>query len=91
MDFEYYSHIFKALSHPLRLQIACGLLMKDECNVSKMVEKLGVSQPTVSQHLNILKNAGIIQNQRKGTQICYRVINEKVKSIIKSMEINLCE
>ena len=91
MDFESYSQIFKALAHPLRLQIACGLIMKDECNVSKMVEKLGVSQPMVSQHLNIMKNAGIIENQRKGTQVCYRVVNEKVKSIIKSMEINLCE
>jgi ArsR family transcriptional regulator len=91
MDFEYYSQIFKALAHPIRLQIACGLMTKNECNVSKMVEKLGVSQPMVSQHLNILKNAGIIQNQRKGTQICYRVVNKKVESIIKSMEINLCE
>lgn len=91
MDFEFYSKLFKALAHPLRLQIACGLMTKNECNVSKMVEKLGVSQPTVSQHLNILKNAGIIQSQRKGTQICYRVANETVKNIIKSMEINLCE
>ena len=91
MNFESYSLIFKALSHPLRLQIACGLMNKKECNVSTMVEKLGVSQPMVSQHLNILKNAGIIESQRKGNQICYSVTNEKVKNIIKSMEINLCE
>jgi len=91
MDFEYYSQLFKALAHPIRLQIACGLMTKNECNVSTMVEKLGVSQPMVSQHLNILKNAGIIESQRKGNQICYSVTNEKVKNIIKSMEINLCE
>lgn len=91
MDFESYSQIFKALAHPLRLQIACGLMTKKECNVSTMVEKLGVSQPMVSQHLNILKNAGIIESQRKGTQICYSVTNKKVKKIIESMEINLCE
>lgn len=91
MVFDSYSQIFKALSHPLRLQIACGLSMRDECNVSKMVEKLGVPQPTISQHLNILKNAGIIESQKKGTQVCYRMTNEKVKKIIKSMEIDLCE
>lgn len=91
MNFESYAQTFKALAHPLRLKIACGLMTKDNCNVSKMVEKLGVSQPTVSQHLNILKNAGIINSERKGTQICYRIINEKVKNIIRSMEIKLCE
>lgn len=91
MDFENYAQIFKALSHPLRLHIACGLMMKEECNVSKMVEKLGVPQPTVSQHLNIMKAAGIIESHRKGTQICYKIADEKVKKIIASMEINLCE
>lgn len=91
MDFDNYAQIFKALAHPLRLKIVCGLAKKDECNVSVMVEKLQVAQPTVSQHLNILKNAGIIKGYKKGTQICYRVSNEQAKTIINSMEINLCE
>jgi ArsR family transcriptional regulator len=43
-----------------------------------MVEKLGASQPTVSQHINSLKNAGIIEGFRKGNQICYKVINEDI-------------
>lgn len=91
MDFEIYSEIFKALAHPIRLKIACGLTQKDECCVSVMVEKLGVAQPTVSQHLNILKNAKVVEGYRKGNQICYKIINNKVKKIISSMEINLCE
>lgn len=91
MDFERYSEIFKALAHPLRLKIVCGLTKKDECCVSLMVEKLGVAQPTVSQHLNILKNAGVIEGYRKGNQICYKMTNDVVKKIIDSMEINLCE
>ena len=89
---EEFAEILKALAHPIRLKIVCGLTKKTECNVSVMVEKLGVPQPTVSQHLNILKNAGIIQGFRKGTQICYKLTNETAKKIVKIMgEDKLCE
>lgn len=91
MNFEDYAQIFKALAHPIRLRIACGLTRKDECNVSVMVEKLNVAQPTVSQHLNILKNAGIIKGYKKGTQICYRISNEQVRKLVGAMEIDVCE
>ena len=57
IDINEYSEIFKALAHPTRLTIAYNLSKKAECNVSKMSECLGVPQPTVSQHLTILKNA----------------------------------
>lgn len=85
------SETFKALAHPIRLKIVCGLIHKEECNVSIMVDKLAVPQPTVSQHLNILKNAGVITGFKKGTQVCYKVTDENVKKIIKSLGINLCE
>lgn len=88
---EQYAEIFKALAHPIRLRIACGLIKKNECNVSLMVEKLGVPQPTVSQHLNILKNAGVITGYKKGTQVCYSITNEVAKKIIKALEVDLCE
>lgn len=88
---EKYAEIFKALAHPIRLKIACGLIKKQECNVSIMVEKLGVPQPTVSQHLNILKNAGIITGYKKGTQVCYKVTCEITKKIIEALEVELCE
>lgn len=88
---EKYAEIFKALAHPIRLKIVCGLIKKQECNVSVMVEKLGIPQPTVSQYLNILKNADIIEGFRKGTQICYRVTNKTVIKIVKTLESELCE
>ena len=91
MKFEDYAEIFKALSHPLRLKIACGLSKKDHCCVTKMVEKLGVAQPTVSQHLNIMKNACIIDGYRNGNQICYKLTSETARSIINSLEVPLCE
>ncbi|EKE03054.1 MAG: hypothetical protein ACD_20C00279G0003 [uncultured bacterium] len=80
------AEIFKALAHPTRLQIVAGLLKKDECNVSKMTESLKIPQPTISQHISILKNCGIIEGYRKGNQICYRITNEQVRAIINSIK-----
>ena len=88
---ENYAEIFKALGHPIRLKIVCGLCGKEECNVSVMVEKLGLAQPTVSQHLNILKNAGIITGYKKGTQICYKVTSDAARKIVETLEVNPCE
>lgn len=88
---EKYAELFKALAHPIRLKIVCGLVKKNECNVSKMVEGLNTPQPTVSQHLNILKNAGIITGYKKGTQVCYKVTNEDVKKIVDVLEVEKCE
>lgn len=87
---EKYAEIFKALAHPIRLKIVCGLMKKNECNVSVMVEKLQLAQPTVSQHLNILKNAGVITGFKKGTQVCYKVTDEVTKKIINALQIEIC-
>ena len=75
------SEIFKALGHPTRIRIVEGLI-KNECNVMHIVECLNIPQSTVSQHLCILKNSGIIEGERRGNQICYKVINKKIKEVI---------
>lgn len=85
-DIEKTAEIFKALSGTTRLRIVVGLIEKNECNVNKMAEGLNIAQPNVSQHLSVLKNAGIIEGYRKGNQICYKVINEFVIDIVKTME-----
>lgn len=85
-DVENLAAIFKALSSETRLKIVMGLLEKKECNVNLMAEKLGIPQPNVSQHLAILKNHGIIEGYRKGTQICYRVIDKQTEEIIKAIK-----
>lgn len=86
IDIKEYAEIFKALAHPTRLTIAYNLSKKkSECNVSKMSECLGIPQPTISQHLTILKNANVIIGYRNGNQICYKIENPKVIKIIKQM------
>jgi len=79
------SEILKALGHPIRFCIVEGLLGGEQ-NVAHMVECTGVPQPTVSQHLNILKAAGIIAGQRSGNQILYSVVNAEAKKIILSLK-----
>lgn len=91
MQTEEYSKIFKALSHPIRLQIACGLLHKGKCNVNTMVERLHISQSLVSQHLNILKNAEIIKGYREGNLIWYKFESELAKKLLKNIKLNICE
>lgn len=83
---EKIAEVFRALSNPTRLKIVIGLIEKNECNVSTMAEKLNLPQPNVSQHLSVLKNAGVIEGYRKRNQICYRVTNEFVTKIVKNME-----
>ncbi len=77
--------ILKALAHPIRLAIVIGLSESYGCNVNKMADNLNVSQPIISQQLNILKKAGIINGYRNGNQICYKVENEKAKKIAKEL------
>ena len=80
--YEEISETFKALAHPARLKIVVGLL-KDECNVAKIQRVLGLPQSTISQHLGILRNAGIIKGRREGTKTCYRVIDVRVRKIVE--------
>ncbi|HWR41772.1 metalloregulator ArsR/SmtB family transcription factor [Sporomusa sp.] len=83
-DYIQKSELLKAIAHPVRLCIVRGLL-NNECNVTKMQECLNLPQSTVSQHLAKLKSAGIIEGERNGLEICYKVVNEQVKDIIKLM------
>jgi DNA-binding transcriptional ArsR family regulator len=73
--------LLKALGHPIRYCIVEGLVAGQQ-NVAAMVECVGVPQPTVSQHLNILKAAGIIKGERMGNQVCYSVCNTEAKKLV---------
>lgn len=85
INIDEYAAIFKALAHPTRLTIAYNLMLQPECNVSKMCKCLNIPQPTVSQHLSILKNANIISGHRHANQICYKVENPKVIKILQQV------
>jgi DNA-binding transcriptional ArsR family regulator len=66
----------KALGHPARVAIMEYLSLVNRCICGDIVNELPLSQPTISQHLKELKNAGLIKGTVEGTAICY-CINEK--------------
>lgn len=76
------SEIFKALGHPSRLCIV-NKLSSGELNVTQMQECLGSSQSSISQHLAILKSRGIIEGNRKGSEVIYSLVDERMKAIVK--------
>lgn len=82
MDYENEGGLLKALSHPVRLRIVENL-MRDECNVNEVMNILGIPQSTVSQHLGILKNKGIVVARKEGVKTCYRVVGKKARAIIR--------
>jgi len=83
--YEKNSQIFKALSHPIRLKMV-DLLLDDECCVTDVVNALGISQSTTSQHLLILKNGGIVHPEKHGVKTCYKVNNKLVKEIFTTLK-----
>lgn len=73
----------KALGHPARIAIIDYLLSVDTCICGDIVGVLPLAQPTVSQHLKELKNAGLIKGSIEGTSVCYCIDEEgfaKVKA-----------
>ena len=73
--------IAKALGHPARIAIIEYLMQVNECICGDIVNELPLAQPTVSQHLKELKNAGIIKGNIEGNSICY-CIDEKTIEIL---------
>lgn len=63
--------VFRALGHPARLRIVRLLMQRRTCICSEVVDDLHLAQATVSQHLKVLKEAGIIVGRVEGTAVCY--------------------
>ena len=70
--FEAKAKIIKALAHPTRLFVVDVLSRGEKC-VCELTEMVGADVSTVSKHLAILKNAGIVQDERRGSQIFYNL------------------
>jgi len=61
----------KAFGHPARVAILQHLFRIDGCVCGDLVQEIGLSQPTVSQHLKELKTLGLIKGNVEGTRVCY--------------------
>ncbi len=79
------AELLKILAHPVRLCIVKGLIENGGCNVSHMQQCLNIPQSTVSQHLQKLKAAGVIEGKRNGLEMNYKVCDKRVIAFIKNM------
>lgn len=83
-SFDREAEILKVLGHPIRLKIVAGL-MSQSCNVKKIWECLGLPQATVSQHLALLKNKGIIAGRRDGVEVFYQVVSAEAREVVNAL------
>ena len=73
----------KALAHPVRIRILRLLRQADRCICGEIVEMLPLAQSTVSQHLKILKGAGLIVGAIEGPRTCYCLDKKKLVQLKK--------
>ena len=74
----------KVLAHPLRLRIL-ELLGQGEQSVGQFAQGLSVDQPTVSRHLGILKQGGLVTTRQDGASVIYRLQNEETVRLLQQL------
>ena len=79
------AEIFKALGHPDRLRILEDLAPGERC-VCELVESVGSSWSTVSRHLSVLKAAGVVEDDKRGLQVFYRLALPCVPSFMECLD-----
>lgn len=73
-----------ALAHPARVRIVRLLLNRNSCMCGEIVEEMPLAQSTVSQHLKILKETGLVQGEIDGPRVCY-CINKQAMAKLKML------
>ncbi|OBA96728.1 transcriptional regulator [Mycobacteriaceae bacterium 1482268.1] len=73
--------LLRALAAPVRIAIVLQLRESSRC-VHELVDALGVPQPLVSQHLRILKAAGVVAGERSGREVLYRLVDHHLTHIV---------
>lgn len=86
--FEFKADIFKVLGDANRIKILEFLRDGEKCQC-EIIPLLNQSQPTVSRHLSLLEDAGLIDSKREGNRMMYRVVDERIFNILDSMDDEL--
>jgi ArsR family transcriptional regulator, zinc-responsive transcriptional repressor len=79
--YEAAGELLRALAAPVRIAIVTELASGQRC-VHELVDALGVAQPLVSQHLRVLRGAGVVRGARRGREIAYSLVDEHVAHIV---------
>jgi len=83
--FENLSPYFQGLGDPVRQQIVALLINKENMNVTQIAEHIPMSRPTVSHHLKILRQSGLLKVQKKGTEMFYSLEFNEVIKLMKQL------
>lgn len=83
------SRMFKALSDPIRLRLLSLIASHEggEACVCDLIGPFDVSQPTISHHLKVLREAGLVDSERRGTWVYYWVLPEALAKLSALLEI----
>ncbi len=86
-------HLFKGLSDPVRLRIVHLLVQRGELCVCHLTDALGLPQSTISRHLNTLRSAGLVEADRRGKWVYYRMQEsgahiDTIAELIKSSAVD---
>jgi ArsR family transcriptional regulator, arsenate/arsenite/antimonite-responsive transcriptional repressor len=75
--------LFRVLSEPTRLQMLSSIAAQPNRQVCacELVESLGLSQPTISHHLKVMYEAGLLAKERRGTWIYYRLVPDRLAAL----------
>ncbi|MDN5919470.1 MAG: metalloregulator ArsR/SmtB family transcription factor [Pseudonocardia sp.] len=73
--------LLRALAAPVRIAIVLQLLEHARC-VHDLVDALGVTQPLISQHLRVLKAAGVVEGERRGREVLYTLVDDHLAHIV---------
>ncbi|MFQ5452427.1 MAG: metalloregulator ArsR/SmtB family transcription factor [Candidatus Paceibacterota bacterium] len=81
--FKLHADLLKALSHPKRLEII-HLLREQKLYVTQIQEMLDLPQANLSQHLQVLREAGVVKTEKEGKQVCYSLAD---KNFVKACDL----
>ncbi|MEZ4855486.1 MAG: metalloregulator ArsR/SmtB family transcription factor [Gelidibacter sp.] len=70
-DINTIATIAKVFAHPARVAILQFISKQDNCICNDIVDEIGLSQPTISQHLKVINDAGLLKGNYKGKSLCY--------------------
>jgi ArsR family transcriptional regulator len=88
LDFK--ARIFKVLRDPNRLKILETLRQGEICQC-ELIPIIGQAQPTVSRHLKLLEDAGLISSTKDSTRMLYRVVDSHIFSLLDAIDANMME
>jgi len=86
LDDKQFAETCKALGHPARVLILKHLMAEDRCICGRIVEVMPLAQSTVSQHLKVLKDAGLVEGEVEGAKTCYCVNKTMLSRLHATMD-----